>query len=171
MQQKQNFWDAFADGYEKQAEMNTIQGALCLATMVNMRNAKKTIEVGCGPGKHSLMLASNIMPIGSVLVSTDFSGNMMNKLRNNYADKNNDYPLIEGNKSLFDMTNGNFDKKYDIDQIISEQGTFRKFVFGCQANNEFLPFSDGAFDAYIANVSLQLVDDHKKMLQEAFRVI
>ena len=78
---------------------------------------------------------------------------------------------MAGNKSKFDLNNTNFDLTYDIDQIIKDQGEFRKFVFGCQANNEFLPFADASFGAYIANLSLMLVDDHKKMLKEAYRVL
>ena len=40
-----------------------------------------------------------------------------------------------------------------------------------KANNESLPFEDASFDAYIANLSLMLVDNHKNMLSEAYRVL
>ena len=56
-------------------------------------------------------------------------------------------------------------------KIIGEQGEFRKFVYGCRANNELLPFDDGVFDAYVANLSLQLVNNPKNMLSETFRVL
>ena len=53
---------------------------------------------------------------------------------------------------------------------MQEQGAFRKFVYGCQANNECLPFPDGYFDAYLAPLSLMLVHNYNNMLREAFRV-
>ena len=40
-----------------------------------------------------------------------------------------------------------------------------------QADNEDLPFKSSSFDAYIANFSLMIVPDHKKMLSEAYWVI
>lgn len=39
------------------------------------------------------------------------------------------------------------------------------------ANNELLPFADGIFDIYIANLSLMLVNNHLNQIQEAFRVL
>ena len=59
--------------------------------MVKMQNARKTLEVGAGPGKHSLMLASSFLKNGNTLVSTDFSNAMMSKLQENYGNPENDY--------------------------------------------------------------------------------
>lgn len=39
------------------------------------------------------------------------------------------------------------------------------------ANNEELPFDDCAFDRYVANLSLHIVDHPDKMLKEAYRVL
>ncbi|OMJ87339.1 hypothetical protein SteCoe_10934 [Stentor coeruleus] len=39
------------------------------------------------------------------------------------------------------------------------------------ANNEELPFDDCAFDRYVANMSLHIVDHPDKMIKEAFRVL
>ena len=49
--------------------------------------------------------------------------------------------------------------KCDMEAIIKNKaGTnFSKFVFGCQANNEILPFPDNYFGAYISNLSLMIV--------------
>ena len=44
-------------------------------------------------------------------------------------------------------------------------------MYGCSANNELLPFSDGVFDIYIANLSLMLVNNHLNQIQEAYRVL
>jgi SAM-dependent methyltransferase len=38
-------------------------------------------------------------------------------------------------------------------------------------NAESLPFMDGSFDAYVANLCLMLVDNHKNQLHESFRVL
>ncbi len=43
-------------------------------------------------------------------------------------------------------------------------------IIGRVANNECLPFLDGAFDCYISCLSLMLVDNHENMLREALRV-
>jgi len=45
--------------------------------MTEMLNADKVIEVACGPGKHSLMLANSFLKVGGVLVSCDYSPAMM----------------------------------------------------------------------------------------------
>ncbi len=45
-----------------------------------------------------------------------------------------------------------------------------RFILGAVANNESLPFIDGSFDCYIANLSLMLVDNYKNQLSEALRV-
>jgi len=42
-----------------------------------MPSRKKILEVGCGPGKHSLMLAKSFLSNGSVLVSCDISKGMI----------------------------------------------------------------------------------------------
>ena len=54
----------------------------------------------------------------------------------------------------------------DLEATISEKAgqDYNKFVFGCQANNEKLPFADGYFDAYISNLSLMIVHNHKNQI-------
>ena len=44
-------------------------------------------------------------------------------------------------------------------------------MYGCTANNELLPFADGIFDIYIANLSLMLVNNHLNQIKEAFRIL
>lgn len=64
------------------------------------------------------------------------------------------------------------DHTLDIEKVLEEEkvGDTDRFLFGCQADNQSLPFTDCSFDAYLANLSLMLVSDHKAMLAEAFRV-
>ncbi len=45
--------------------------------------------------------------------------------------------------------------------IVKEQGEFKKFIYGCIANNEILPFADQIFDSYISSLSLQIVNNYK----------
>ena len=49
------------------------------------------------------MLASTFLKKGGVLVSCDFSKNMVTKLAANYQNEENDYVLIDGNKSFIDL--------------------------------------------------------------------
>jgi len=134
-----------------------------------MNEADRVLEIACGPGKHSLVLATNFLKKDGVLVSCDFSKEMIKKLTKNYVEEENDYMLVKGNK--FAETERDFTEldesktklKYtcDLDSIIEQQKPFRKLVFGCQANNEIMPFPDQYFGAYIANLSLMLVDNPK----------
>lgn len=136
--------------------------------MTNMLSADRTLEVACGPGKHSLMLASSFLKPKGVLVSCDYSNAMVKRLQENYHSEHSDFLKVQGNKFQYDSTdytefaddsNKSLKNKCDLDQIISQQGDFRKFVLGCQANNEILPFADQSFNAYIANLSVMIVEN------------
>lgn len=168
--------------YEANAEMSTIQGTVTCAVMTEMNKADRVLEVACGPGKHSLLLASTFLKVGGVLVSCDYSGAMVKRLRENYETEDTDYRLVPGNKFLFESQtdytqlteDGSGLENYcDLDEIVSLQseGGFRKFVYGCQANNELLPFPDANFGAYIANLSVHLVHNPQNQMAEAFRVL
>lgn len=50
-------------------------------------------------------------------------------------------------------------------------GDFNRLVYGCQASGTDLPFPDQWFDAYVANLVLQLISDPDAQLREAFRVL
>lgn len=150
------------------------------AVMANMQNCKRVIEVACGPGAHSKILASSFLNRdGGVLVSCDYSIGMVKKLKETFEEKH-DFTLAPGNKALMDTetdyneyvegSTSELKNKCDIEKIIEAQGSFNKFIYGCQANNECLPFPDNSFDAYLAPLSLMLVNNHKNMITEAYRV-
>ena len=82
--------------------MAAIQGTTTCAVMTNVIQADKVLEVACGPGHHSLMLAQTFLKKGGVLVSCDFSSAMVKKVSANYENDDNDYKLIEGNKWFVD---------------------------------------------------------------------
>jgi SAM-dependent methyltransferase len=50
------------------------------------------------------MLASNFLKIKGVLVSCDYSGAMVNRLKENYTLEDTDYCKVPGNKCMFDDT-------------------------------------------------------------------
>ena len=62
------------------------------------------LEVACGPGKHSLLLASSFLKIKGVLVSCDFSKKMVERLANNYQNTDSDFPKVNGNKFIIDTS-------------------------------------------------------------------
>ena len=87
---------------------------------------------------------------------------MVNKLRHNLD--SSDYAQVPGNK--YSMAEKDLSvvsnlpiAGLDLDGIIASQGDFKKFILGCRANNENLPFKDGQFTAYIASLSVMLVDN------------
>ena len=98
---------------------------------------------------------------------------MVKKLKNKVENGALDYKNIEGNKALIDLDNDYRDlsKKCDIEDIIKSQGEFKRFIYGCQANNESLPFQDNTFDSYISNLSLHIVTEPKNQIAEAYRVL
>jgi ubiquinone/menaquinone biosynthesis C-methylase UbiE len=98
------------------------------AIMSDMPKCKTVLEVGCGPGSHSLILASSFLNRdGGVLVSTDVSSKMIQKLKETYEEES-DYGLIPSNKSFidtksdysqFDEASSNILKnKCDIENIV-----------------------------------------------------
>ena len=60
--------------------------------MTNMKKADKVLEVGCGPGAHSVMLAQNFLKVNGILVSCDYSKKMIANLEDNYLES--DYMLV-----------------------------------------------------------------------------
>ena len=67
--------------YEEIIEKFSIQSLITCAVMTNIYESDKTIEVACGPGRHTEILAQNFMKKGSILVACDFSEKMVEKLK------------------------------------------------------------------------------------------
>jgi len=135
-------WDGMATWYADNVEISSTQGIVTCAVMTNMHKAKRSIEVGCGPGRHSLVLASTFLRNdGGVLVSCDYSKDMVRMIKENFDGGFADYTHVEGNKYLVDTetdflefaddTNSKLKNTCDIEKIVKDQGDFRKFVFGC----------------------------------------
>lgn len=156
--------------------MVALQPFITLCTQTRVERAKRILEVACGAGSHSLVLASTYLQRGAVLVSTDFSAEMMVLAKKRFDDKeiSQSYTSNPANKYhiIADEVLPLGDHSFDIEQALKEQNieATDRFVLGCQANNESLPFKDGSFDCYLANLSLMLVDNHHNQLTEAHRV-
>jgi len=177
MNERSEHWDDLASWYNDSPQWFSLQGIMTCIIASSFRDDGKTpqqiLEVACGPGLHSRMMAESLLrPDGGVLVSTDFSRNMIGFVKQSYKDS--DYSLVKGNKYLIDEA---FDfcesssEKCDIKSIINSQGDFRKFVYACRANNECLPFADQSFTAYVSNLSIMLVKTPLNQLKEAYRVL
>ena len=84
-----------------------------------------------------------------------------------------DYAMIPGNKVTIDdqtdYTSG--EARLDLDQMVQDQGEYRKLVIGSQASGSALPFPDDWFTSYVSNLVLMLVDSSVNMIREAYRVL
>lgn len=67
-----------------------------------LKQGDYVLEVACGPGKHSLLLASSFLKIKGVLVSCDFSKKMVQRLEFNYENTDSDFTKVDGNKYKID---------------------------------------------------------------------
>ena len=78
-----------------------MQSTTTCLEMTKARSCKTVLEVGCGPGLHSEVIATSFLRNdGAVLVSSDFSNEMIGMLKQRF-DKS-DFTLVDGNKCLID---------------------------------------------------------------------
>jgi ubiquinone/menaquinone biosynthesis C-methylase UbiE len=77
-----------ADWYAKHIETSSVQGMVTCAVMSNMQKCKRVLEVACGPGCHSKILATSFLNRdGGVLVSCDYAPNMVKKLKETFDEE------------------------------------------------------------------------------------
>lgn len=120
------------------------------------RPGARVLDVGCGSGYGAAfvsqaMLSSEGSP---VYVVCDFSNEMMRMAKQRL--EQSDYPLIEGNKLVFDVDTDYScgEKAVNLDKLVASQGKFRKLVAGYRASGTALPFPDSWFTAYASNLVL-----------------
>jgi len=126
--------------------------------MVDSFNSKRVLEVGCGPGLHSELIAKSFINDGALLVSCDFSHEMVKMMKERYADSG--FTKEEGVSVSFyevDHTKSTDSRCEGLDQPIE-----RKRVVGCIADNMRLPFDDSSFNAYVSNLSCMIVPNPMK---------
>jgi ubiquinone/menaquinone biosynthesis C-methylase UbiE len=155
-------WDSMADIYVDYTMYSPIPINVILYNIAKAKDAKTICEVGIGPGSASLILVNNYMQPGAHYYNSDFSPEMVKRFEKLFSAS----PLANNDKVKFSM----IEENESIEVAQPTEGDDTRHVYATVANNESLPFSDSAFDCYIANLSLMLVNDHKKMLEEAFRV-
>ena len=141
---KQTFWDGFAAKYAK-VELANFQGGYSTFVLSNSQKpGARVCEVGCGSGTGSEIISSAVLSRqGSpVLVVSDFSGEMVRMTKQRFEDS--DFALVPANKVVIDAETDyvNNGEKINLDQIVADQGEFRKMVFGCRASGTALPFPD-----------------------------
>jgi len=83
-----------------------------------------------------------------------------------------EYGAIAGNKHLVDVES-DFpgDRSLTVDPSKLVPADASRFVYGCRADNMRLPFPSEFFDSYVSNLSLMLVSDPIKQIQECYRVL
>lgn len=164
-------WNSFASSYDQYMHLFMLQAFTTLIVHSRVHTKKRILEVACGSGMHSLYLAKTMLQRGSALVCTDISDEMIRLMKDKFDDPESDYTVIPGNK--YDIKDEELiplgQQTFDLEERIKISSKDR-FVLGCLANNECLPFKDGTFDCYISNLSLMIVTNHKNMLAEALRV-
>ena len=155
-----NRWSAMSQWYSR-FERYELPSVIQCAELTDLPNKTgAVIEVGCGPGIQSETLAKAFLKgQGSMLVSCDFSSAMISMMKQRYDQSS--FQQTEGNKVVIDKDTDYADpactQQVQLDQIREQQAPFDKLVFGCLADNMRLPFADGAFEAYISNLSLMIV--------------
>ena len=98
-------WDKMLLHYEENFEIPCIEPLITSAIFAKMSKADRVLEVGCGPGKHSIFLSSLFLKKGGALVSCDISGDMVRRLGENYSES--DWNRDEGNTFILD-TNSDY---------------------------------------------------------------
>ena len=78
----QSKWDDMADWYDQFSRF-AFQGTYTCLTMVDCSDKSRVLEVGCGPGLHSIEISKSY--IKGLLVSSDFSPKMVAKMQARYA--------------------------------------------------------------------------------------
>jgi len=154
-------WNTMADFYDRTLAENSLQASVMLFAAVRARDAKSICEVGVGPGLSSMIFISAYMQNGAQYYNSDFSEKMIEIFAKKYAQSE----FANSSEVKYE----NLPQSSNIEVSTPEEGTVKK-VYSTVADNEALPYSDDAFDCYLANLSLMLVNDPNKMLSEAYRV-
>ena len=159
-------WGDFSDTYQSILENTAIQSSMILYSITRAKDYSKLCEVGVGCGLASRMFVSNIMKNSTVYCASDIADGMNQKYKEGFTSAD-----VSLNPKVKYQWVGE-EESLDISKLASGLGVkFNKMVLHLKADNESLPYSDGTFDCYLSSLSLNLVNDHKKMLAESFRVL
>jgi ubiquinone/menaquinone biosynthesis C-methylase UbiE len=163
------FWNRFSFIYYSSICRAFLSQTNILLTLSRVYKKTNILDVGCGPGIGTKLIASEIMNIETNIYAIDISDEMLNlaeKVFTEYDDFNyniNNYwdcrkEAIKGLK-LED----------DLQEI--RRTKIGKIVRFLQGNAESLPFENSQFDAYISNFCFMYNINFDKVLKEAYRVL
>ena len=118
-QQSRKRWDTMSDWYSR-FERFAVQSTTTCLEMTDARYCDRVLEVACGAGTHSEVIAKGFLSNkGSVLVSSDFSKEMVTKLKERF--EQSDYNEYKGCKHVIDnetdYTDQSTPKRLDLDKI------------------------------------------------------
>jgi ubiquinone/menaquinone biosynthesis C-methylase UbiE len=151
------FWDRISALYSMYFESNTCQGAMSLLNMLKICDSNDVLETGCGSGFILPMIISSKKKT-SKYIMTDLSEKMLIILQKRikvYTEG------LEIPKEKLFFGEEKFEQKEYSELGISVQ----------RENSETLSFQNSTFDVYLSNISLQIVENPEKMLNEAYRVL
>merc|ERR1711957_277728 len=156
-----------ADWYSK-FEMFSFQGTVTCLNMVDSFNAKRLLEVGCGPGLHSELIAKSFTPEKGLLVSCDFSPEMVNKMKTRYGES--EFAKEEGVSVRISTEVDHTESSDSQCEGLNEEFDGKR-VIGCVVDNMRLPFESNFFDGYVSNLSMMIVPNPDKQISECYRVL
>lgn len=86
-------WDKMSDWYSNIGELCSFQGTATLLSMTRASQCNTILEVACATGTHSEIIAMSYLKRGGVLVSCDFSKDMVTGASKK---RFNDFKQLEG---------------------------------------------------------------------------
>ena len=161
--QLKEYWDDFGNIYSELFEYSTQPMLYSLITSLKVYEANKILEESCGGGK-SLSLVLSLKKKDCEYWVSDLSENLLSltSKRMEYIEKD-----FVGNLQFWDKSCFEPNVKKSWQEDFPKSNTFLRLL-----NNESLVgLENQSFDIVFSNLSLQLVENPEKMLNEAYRVL
>ena len=110
--------------------------------MIDITKRKRILETACATGMHSELIAKNFMAPGALLVSTDFSPQMVQGMKERF-----DKSFLSKNKRMKIEVDFETDHTRSPDTMAmnlpqGEETEVKNIIIGCIADGMRLPFPD-----------------------------
>lgn len=163
-------WNDYSRVYADETESGTLQSAITLYNLVGCTKAERIIDAGCGPGLSSQALVSTLMKNGASLYWVDVAERMLDVLQGRFSW--NDFGKNPDN-SLKKLKLSDVRTKEHIEALEASVnlGPNGRSVYALVSDIEQLPFPDNTFDAYTANLVLQITPNYINTLVESHRTL